>query len=73
MKDPQEDPTLEQVDFMEYSLEHKLMEESTQHVPMYHMERFSISGGIKRKSDYNLEDETPSKKLCQYNTFYQKL
>ena len=67
MKDPQEDLTLEQVEFMEQSLHHKLMEEPTQHVPMYHMERFSTSDGIKRKSDYNLEDETPSKKLCEYN------
>ena len=41
MKDPQEDPTLEQVDFKQQSLPHKL-------------------------------DDTQSKKLCEYNTFYQK-
>ena len=67
MKDPQEYPTLEQVEFMEQSLHLQLVEEPTQHVPMYDIESFSISGGIKRKSDYNLEDETPSKKLCEYN------
>ena len=72
MKDPQEDPTLEEVDFMEQSLHHKLMEEPTKHVPIYHMERFSTSGGIKRKRDYYLKDQTPSKKLCEYNYLYHK-
>ena len=73
MKDPEEDPTLEEVDFMDQSLPYKIKEEPTQHVPIYYMERFSTSSGIKRKSDYNLEDEIPSKKLCEYiNKLYHK-
>ena len=41
------------------------MEDSIEHEPMYHMETYS-SSGIKRKGDHNLEDETPSKKQCEY-------
>ena len=72
MNDPEEAPTLEQVDFIYQSLPYKIKEEPTQHVPMYYMERCSTSCGIKRKSDYNLEDEIPSKKLCEYNKLYHK-
>ena len=70
MSDQEEDPTLKQVDFMDQSLPYKIKEEPTQHVSMYYTEKFSTSCGIKRKSDFNLEDEIPSKKLCEYITSY---
>ena len=72
MKDPEEDPTCKHVDFMQQLLPYKIKEEPTQHAPMYSMESFNTSRGIKRKSDYNLEDEIPSKKLCEYNNLYHK-
>ena len=43
----------------------KYMEDPIEHEPMYHMETYA-SSGVKRKGDHNLEDETPSKKLCEY-------
>ena len=43
----------------------KYMEDPIEHELMYHMETYSNSG-IKRKGDHNLEDETPSKKQCEY-------
>ena len=43
----------------------KYMEDPIEHEQMYHMETYS-SSGIKRKGDHNLEDETPSKKQCEY-------
>ena len=43
----------------------KYMEDPIEHEPMYHMETYS-SSGIKRKGDHNLEDETPSKKQCEF-------
>ena len=43
----------------------KCMEDPIEHEPMYIMETYA-SSGVKRKSDHNLEDETPSKKQCEY-------
>ena len=42
------------------------MEDPIDHEPVYHFETFNAKGGIKRKGDDNLEDETPSKKQCEY-------
>ena len=72
MKDLEENPTLEEVDFMQQSLSHTLMEEPTQHVPMYYMATFSTSDNTKQKGKYNLKDETPSKKSCEYNKLCHK-
>ena len=45
----------------------KYMENPIEHEPVYHMETFHArSSGIKRKGDYNLEYETPSKKQREY-------
>ena len=44
----------------------KYMEDPIEHEPMYHMETYGSSSGLKRKGDHNLEDETPSKKQCEY-------
>ena len=46
-------------------LSNRYMEDPIEHELMYHMETYS-SSGIKRKGDHNLEDETPSKKQCEY-------
>ena len=43
----------------------KYMEDPIEHEPMYHMGTYS-SSGIKRKGDHNLEDETLSKKQCEF-------
>ena len=50
----------------------RYMEDPIEHELMYHMETYGISG-VKRKGDHNLEDETPSKKQCEYKyTRYTK-
>ena len=43
----------------------KYMEDPIEHELMYHMETYA-SSGVKRKSDHNLDNETPSKKQCEY-------
>ena len=44
----------------------KYMEDPIEHEPVYHMETFYASSGVKRKGDHNLEDETPPKRQREY-------
>lgn len=47
------------------SLSKPYIEDPIDHQPVYHMESFSSSDCIKGKSDYDLEDQSPSKQQCE--------